>query len=90
MFHQKKDVWQTLKKNNVAIALHVLFARKEKNISCLCFKAASVSTHNSNRERQVILLITPNGKRCEAKSEGQRRNYVTVKKTINTIKSNDI
>ena len=32
MFHQKKDVWQTLKKNNVAIALHVLFAKKEKNI----------------------------------------------------------
>ena len=90
MFHQKKDHWKTLKKNNVAIALHVLFAKKENKISCLCFKAASVSTHNSNRERQVILLITPNGKGCEAKSEGRRRNYVTVKKTISTIKSNNM
>ena len=25
-------------KNNIAIALNVLYAKKEKNISCLCFK----------------------------------------------------
>ena len=54
--------------------------KRKRNVSCLCFKAAFVSTHHSNRERQVILLINPNGKGCEAKSEGRRRNYVTVKK----------
>ena len=64
--------------------------KRKKNVSCLCFKAAFVSTHNSNRERQVILLINPIGKGCEAKSEGRRRNYVTVKKTISTIKSNNM
>ena len=32
MFHQKKDHWKTLKKNHVAIALHVLFAKKENKI----------------------------------------------------------
>ena len=33
----KVDSKKTLK-NNVTIALNVLHAKKEKNISCLCFK----------------------------------------------------
>ena len=42
-------------KNNSTIALSVLYAKKEKNISCLCFK------NNLNREKQTILLLIPNG-----------------------------
>ena len=34
----KKDDWEKIEKNNRAIALNVLYAKKEKNISCLCFK----------------------------------------------------
>ena len=30
------------------------------------------SKHNSSREKQVILLIIPNGEKREAKSEGQQ------------------
>ena len=33
---------------------------------------AYVSEHNLSREKQVILLLIPNGKGCEAKCEGQR------------------
>ena len=32
---------------------------------------AYVSKTNSNREKQIILLMIPNGKRCEAKSRGR-------------------
>ena len=34
---RKKDDWKKFEKN-VIIALNVLYAKKEKNISCLCFK----------------------------------------------------
>ena len=33
-YPSQKDDW----KNNVTIALNVSYAKKEKNISCLCFK----------------------------------------------------
>ena len=33
----EKD-WKKFKKNDVTVALNVLYAKKEKNISCLCFK----------------------------------------------------
>ena len=37
--HQKKKFGKKFKKNKVAIALNVLYAKKRKeNISCLCFK----------------------------------------------------
>ena len=36
--HQKKMIGKTLRKNYLTIALNVLHAKKEKNISCLCFK----------------------------------------------------
>ena len=42
------------KKNNGTTALNVLYAKKEKIYS------AYVSKHNSNREKQVILLMIPN------------------------------
>ena len=34
----EKDDWKKCEKNDVAIALNVLYAKTEKNISCLCFK----------------------------------------------------
>ena len=35
---EKKKKEKEKEKNNVAMALNVLNAKKEKNISCLCFK----------------------------------------------------
>ena len=42
------------------------YAKKEK------IYPAYVSEHNSNREKQVILLSIPNREKQEANSEGQR------------------
>ena len=44
----KKDDWNKFKKNNITIGLTVLYAKKYP---------AYVSKHNSNREKQVILLM---------------------------------
>ena len=40
---------------NLTIAINVLYAKKEK------IYPAYVSKHNSNHEKQVILLMIPNG-----------------------------
>ena len=37
-FPSKKDDRKKIEKNNVTITLNVLYAKKEKYISCLCFK----------------------------------------------------
>ena len=37
-FPSEKNDWKKIEKNNVTIALNVLYAKKEKNISCLGFK----------------------------------------------------
>ena len=37
-YPSEKDYWKKFVKNNVKIALDVLYAKKEKNISFLCFK----------------------------------------------------
>ena len=37
-FPSEKDDWKKFGKNNVTIALNVLYAKNEKNISCSCFK----------------------------------------------------
>ena len=37
-FPSEKDDWKTFEKNNVTIAFNVLYAKKERDISCLCFK----------------------------------------------------
>ena len=80
----EKNGWKKFEKNNVTNALNVLYAKKQKNISYLiiCFK------HNSNRAKQVSLLVILNGEKrersktlatrakskgCETKSEGRRR-----------------
>ena len=52
-------------KNNLTIALNVLYAKKEK------IYPAYILKQNSNREKQVILSMIPNG-------EGW--NYLEVKK----------
>ena len=73
-FPSEKDDWKIFEKNNVTIALNVLYAKKEK------LYPAYVSKNNSNCEKQVILLMIPNGEKRDAKSEGQRWQYVAVKK----------
>ena len=63
-----------IEKNNVTIALNVLYAKKEK----IC--PAYISKYNLNREKQVIPLMISNGEKLrEAKSKGQW-NYLAVKK----------
>ena len=37
-FPSEKDDWKKFEKNNVTIAHNVLYAKKRKAISCLCFK----------------------------------------------------
>ena len=37
-FPSEKDDWNIFEKNNATIAFNVLYAKKEKNISYLCFK----------------------------------------------------
>ena len=59
-------------KKNVTIALNVLYGKKEK------IYPAYVSKQNSNRKKQVLLMI-PNGEGCEVKSEG-RWHHLAVKK----------
>ena len=50
----EKGDWKNFEKNNVAIALNVLYAKKEK------IYPAYVSKHSPNREKQVILLKISN------------------------------
>ena len=53
-FPSEKDNWKQIEKKNQTIALNVFYAKKEK------IYPAYVSKHNSNREKQVILLMIPN------------------------------
>ena len=55
-FPSEKDGWKTIEKNNVTIALNVLYAKKGK------IYPAYVSQNNSYLEKQVIYLMIPNGK----------------------------
>ena len=55
-----KEDWNKFEKNNVIAALNVLYP-------------AYVSKHNSNREKQVILLVISNGEKWL---------YLAVKKDI--------
>ena len=64
-FPSEKDDWEKSDKNSVTIALNVLYAKTEK------IYPAYVSKHNSNREKQVILLMISNG---------EKQPYLTTKK----------
>ena len=57
-----KDDWKKIDKNNVAIVLNVLYAKK--------IHPAYVSKHNLNCEKQVIFLMVSNGEKRKAKSKG--------------------
>ena len=54
-FPSEKDDWKKFEKNNVTIALNNLCAKKEK------IYLAYVWKQNSNGEKQVVLLMIPNG-----------------------------
>ena len=60
-------IGKKIEKNNVTNALNVLYARKEK----IC----PVSKHNSDHEKQVILLMTSNG---------EKWHYLAIK-TLSTL-----
>ena len=64
-FSSEKDDCKKIEKNNVAIVLNVLYAKKEKTYPVF------VSKYNSNRKKQVILLMISNGDKHEAKFEGR-------------------
>ena len=74
-FPSEKDDWKKLEKNNRKITLNVFYAKKE------IIYPSYVSKINSNLEKQVILLIIPNG-------QGQWQSC--IKKTIIIIKRNNI
>ena len=54
-YPSEKNDWKKFEKNNLTIALNVLYAKKEKKTY-----SAYVSKHNSNREKQVIFLMIIN------------------------------
>ena len=65
-FLSEKDDWKRIEKNKVKTALNVLYAKKEK------MYPDYRSKHNLNREKQVIILMIPNGERREwSKSKKQ-------------------
>ena len=68
----KKDNWKKGERNNVTIALNVLYNKKEK------INPGYVSKNISYHEKQVIVLMIPNGEGCAAKSK--RKYYLAIKK----------
>ena len=54
-YPSEKDDWKKIEKNNLTITLNVLYAKNEK------IYPAYVSKQNSNHEKQVVLLMIPNG-----------------------------
>ena len=58
-FSSEKADWKRFDKNNVTIALNALYAKKEK------IYPAHISKHNSNCEKQVILLMISNGAKMQ-------------------------
>ena len=50
-------IGKNLRENNVTIAFNVFYAKKEK------IYPAHVSNRNSNRQKQFILLMIPNGEK---------------------------
>ena len=72
-FPSEKHDQKKIKENNVTIALNVLYDKKEK----IC--PVYVSKQNSNREKQVILLLVSNREIREGRSEG-RWHYLAIKK----------
>ena len=57
-FPSEKDDWKKFEKNNLRIALNILYAKKEK----------IYPAYISSREEQVILLMIPNALSCSNKN----------------------
>ena len=55
-YSSEKDDWKKIKKNNLTIALNVLYAKKEK------IHPVHVLKQTSNSEKQVLLWMIPNWK----------------------------
>ena len=68
----KKDNWKKGERNNVTIALNVLYNKKEK------INPGYVSKNSLCHEKQVIVLMIPNEEGCAAKSK--RTHYLAIKK----------
>ena len=56
-FISEKDDWKKSEKTNATVVLNVSYAKKEK------IYPAYVSKHNSNRQKQVFLLMISNGEK---------------------------
>ena len=65
-FPSEKGNWKKVEKNNVRIALNLLYVKKEK------IYPTYVSKNNLNCKKQVILLMILNEEKCGAKSEGHK------------------
>ena len=82
-YPSEKDDWKNFEKNNVKFPLNFLHAKKKK------IYHSYVSKHNSNREKQVILLMISNGeKQCKTKSE-ETMALSHSQKTISLVKRNN-
>ena len=53
-YPSKIDYWKTFEKNNLTIALNILYIKDKKILPVY------VSKHNSTREKQIILSAIPN------------------------------
>ena len=84
-YPSKIDDWKTFAKNNLTIALNILYTKEKEILS------AYISKYNSNREKQIVILMILNegNEGREAKSKG-RSQYFAVKKIIYSIKTNNI
>ena len=64
-FPSEKDDWKNLsKKNNLTVAVNILYDKKEKICPTYVSKLNSnrETKQNSNREKQLIIFMIPNGK----------------------------
>ena len=56
-YSSKIDDWKTLKKNNPTVALNIFYTKEKETFR------AYISKINSNCEKQILLLMNPNGKK---------------------------
>ena len=81
-FPSEKADWKKIAENNVKVAHNIFFAKKEK------IYPAYVSKNNSNREKQVVLIMILNEEKREwsealatwSASEEQQWHYLALKK----------
>ena len=79
-YPSKIDDWKRYGKNNLSIALNILYT-KEKEI-CPTY----ISNHNSTREKQIILLMIPNEEKNQM-ALSYSKNFICIIETNNIKKS---